>query len=437
MRVQIKKIVYPGKSLAESGGKIVFTDEGLPGEDVEVAVVREKKDFTEAETRDVVLKSPHRVEPRCAHYRSCSPYQVMDYGFQLETKKAQVREIFGREIRLDPETMEGFECVPSPQIWGYRNKAEFRILWKNGRAFLAYHEPKSQHDLIPVPRCYLVPDDMHPVFAKALRLANIERLYGIRSIEVKKSSASGRFLVILQAASPSDLEAVGRGFSRWTGDRRISGIVGVIKRGKSFKSALLWGEDFIDETVRGKIFRIGPRSFFQVNIGMLPRVVRDMENAIASLGIKNARIADLYCGIGTFGILLSQEGRKVIGVESEGENIAYLKKNLGLNRIEDYSILEGTSERWISRILKEEVDVLILDPPRKGVDPPVIQALRDNPVPLVLYLSCNPSTLARDLKNLLKSYELKGLKIYDFFPHTPHIETLAILERRKPVIISK
>jgi tRNA/tmRNA/rRNA uracil-C5-methylase (TrmA/RlmC/RlmD family) len=197
---------------------------------------------------------------------------------------------------------------------------------------------------------------------------------------------------------------------------------------------LLRGEEFLDEIVMGKIFRVGPRSFFQVNIGMLPLVVSDMESAIASSGMRNARLADLYCGIGTLGILLAKEGQKVTGVESEGANIACLRKNLELNRIEGYRILEGRSERWISSIVKEGVDILVLDPPRRGVEPGLIQILGDSPVSLVLYLSCNPSTLVRDLKNLLKSYELKSLKVYDFFPHTPHIESLAVLKTGVPSI---
>ena len=129
MQVRIKKIVYPGKSLAELEGKVVFTDAGLPGEVVEVEPVRERSSFIEARTVAVVEPSPRRVEPRCGHYKACSPWQDMEYALQLEVKGGQVREIFARELKLE---LAGPEVVPSPKIWGYRNRARFHIL-RDGR----------------------------------------------------------------------------------------------------------------------------------------------------------------------------------------------------------------------------------------------------------------------------------------------------------------
>jgi 23S rRNA (uracil1939-C5)-methyltransferase len=140
-------------------------------------------------------------------------------------------------------------------------------------------------------------------------------------------------------------------------------------------------------------------------------------------------IVDLYTGLGTFGIFLAAGAREVFGVEPEPANIRYLKRNIELNKAGNFAVCEGTSEEWLPQLLERDIGVVILDPPRKGADPGMLADLASSEVPLVLYLSCNPTTLARDLKILLPAYEIRGMKIYDFFPHTPHIETLAVLRR--------
>jgi len=138
-------------------------------------------------------------------------------------------------------------------------------------------------------------------------------------------------------------------------------------------------------------------------------------------------IADLYCGLGTFGLMLAPQAKEVFGVEPEPANLRYLKKNIERNGAGNFAICEGPSEEWLPDLLERGLDAVILDPPRRGADPHMLQQLAARPVSLVLYLSCNPATLARDLKILAAAYELRDLKIYDFFPHTPHIESLAVL----------
>ena len=133
---------------------------------------------------------------------------------------------------------------------------------------------------------------------------------------------------------------------------------------------------------------------------------------------------------------LAKRAREVFGVEPEAGNIAFLKKNLTLNGIGNFAVCEGTAEEWLPEILERGPGVVILDPPRRGVDPEIVARLVDDPVPRLLYLSCNPTTLARDLKGLLEAYDIANVRVYDFFPHTPHIETLVVLTYRKPVITS-
>lgn len=175
-------------------------------------------------------------------------------------------------------------------------------------------------------------------------------------------------------------------------------------------------------------FQVGARTFFQVNPPILEKAVEDMRGALREL--QEPRLADLYSGAGTLGILLSREAREIYGVESDPENIAALKKNLTLNRVGNFSVCEGTTEEWTPDLLEKGLDAAILDPPRRGVDGSILKALVLRPIPLLLYLSCNPATLARDLKVLSGAFAVRTLKAFDFFPHTPHIETLVALSRK-------
>ena len=429
MQILIKKIVYPGRSLADTDGKVVFTDEGLPGEVVEVEPVRERASYIEARTVGIIEPSARRVEPRCGHFRACSPWQNMEYALQLEVKAGQVREIFSRELRVD---LDRLEVVPSPKIWGYRNRARFHVLWQDNEPFAAYHEPGSEAAFIRTERCELVPDEMNGLLGAVIGGIGKGDLRGLTDIEIRRSAADGRMLISLGMGSGAEPGAVREVFGRLKDDYPLAGIVGLLNDRKKTSQVQLLGKGFVEENVAGTRFRIGAQSFFQVNIEQLAAVAGEMQRIAAASG--EPRIADLYCGIGTFGVLLAPGAKEVFGVESEEANIRFLKRNLTQNGVGNYSVCEGTSEEWIGEILDRNIDLIILDPPRKGVAPDLARALADDPVRTLIYLSCNPATLARDLKILLGAYELAEVKVFDFFPHTPHIETLTILNRACPLV---
>jgi 23S rRNA (uracil1939-C5)-methyltransferase len=184
---------------------------------------------------------------------------------------------------------------------------------------------------------------------------------------------------------------------------------------------------YIEETISGKTFRIGPESFFQINVPMLEEALKEMQKSTNQN--KKEIIADLYCGIGTFGICLSQYAKKVIGIESALGNISFLKSNLKLNKIKNFRLYEGSCEKLFPSLMTSGIDTLILDPPRKGLDGLLCKNILSSSIKKIIYLSCNPSTLSRDIKILSPQYNIKSIRMFDFFPHTPHIETLAILEK--------
>lgn len=423
MRLTIEKIVYPGRRLGRHEGKVVFTDRGLPGEVVEAGIWRDRKSYAEARTERILEPSADRREPRCGHFLACSPYQDMDYGLQLRVKKAQVEEILSRELKRAAGVEE---VAPSPEVWGYRNRIQLKTLWERGQARFVYNEPGEEESFVAVDRCHLVPERTNDLLGEVLERTNGGPWTSLTGIEVKNSRWSGQSLVVCHLDSGTVLDEVAGGLEELRLRFDLAGAVGFVFDGKRVARKRLFGRNFVEESVRGLTYRIGARSFFQVNVGILERVFDDMEAAVATMA--DPVVADLYCGIGTFGMFLAGRAREVFGVEADEENVADLKKNLALNRIGNFAVCEGTSEEWMEEILERRADVVVLDPPRRGIDARMVEALVRDPVPLVLYLSCNPTTLARDLKPLLEVYELAGLKVYDFFPHTPHIECLALLK---------
>lgn len=423
-RLKVEKIVYPGRSLALDQGKVVFTDRGLPGETVDVEVLRDRKSFAEGRTVAIVERSPARVEPRCGHYLACSPYQDMSYEAQLEVKRAQVEEILGRELKMK---LDGLAVTPSPEIWGYRNRIRLRILWENGRARAFYHEPGEEMAFLPVERCYLVSDAVNDLLAELVAFLGREEWEAVSGLEIRESRSRQRSLIVFHLEMPSRIEEMASKLAGLHNRFPLSGIVALVRDGSREHEEVLGGVPRLEESVSGVTYRIGARSFFQVNIGILEKVFDDMGAAVPDGG--ETAIADLYCGIGTFGIFLAGRAREVFGVEPEPVNIRYLKKNIELNRAGNFAVCEGTSEEWLPELLERDIGAVILDPPRKGADAGMLADLAASEVPLVLYLSCNPTTLARDLKVLLPACKIQDLKVYDFFPHTPHIETLAVLGR--------
>jgi 23S rRNA (uracil1939-C5)-methyltransferase len=422
--LKVEKIVYPGRSLALDQGKVVFTDRGLPGETVEVEVLRDRKTFAEAKTVRIIASSPARVEPRCDHYLACSPYQDMAYEAQLAVKKAQVEEIVGRELKLK---LHKLSMTASPEVWGYRNRIRLRILFEDGRARAYYHEPGEETAFLPVDRCALVSDRANDLIAELVAFLGREAWEAVSGLEIRDSRSRGKSLVIFHLESAARIEEMAGKLAGLHHRFPLSGIAALVRDGNAVREETLGGVARLEESVGGKTYRIGARSFFQTNVSILGQVFDDMKDAVRA--VPEAGIVDLYAGLGTFGLFLADAATEVFSVEPEPANLRYLKKNIELNKAGNVAVCEGTSEHWLASLLERNIGVVILDPPRRGADPGMLAELATSEVPLVLYLSCNPTTLARDLKILLPAYELRDIRVYDFFPHTPHIETLTALRR--------
>jgi 23S rRNA (uracil1939-C5)-methyltransferase len=422
MLVTIEKVVYPGRRLAVQDGRTIFTNEGLPGEQVEVEIVRDHKSYLETRTARIITESPDRVSPRCIHYAACSAYQTMTPELQARVKAEQLGEILSRIGDLD---MAAPDFVLAPDPWHYRNKVRFQVAWSGGRASLAYHAAGSETDVIPLRECHLVAPSVQALLSAVLDVADRRGLHALEGVEAKESRATGELLLNLfwsGAPSTNDLDPIlSEIFPRFP----VAGIVSFRPERGRRVGVTEWGRDSIVEHVRGHDFEIGAASFFQVHIAMLERILAEIESLPGITGAR--RIADLYCGIGTFGIALAGGAEIVESVESDPANVAFLKKNIARNRLDNVRIHEGRSEEWTPWLLEKPVDVVICDPPRKGLDPAIVRSFLTFKPGRIIYLSCNPTTLARDLKALRPLYAVEKITAFDVFPQTPHIETLAIL----------
>jgi 23S rRNA (uracil1939-C5)-methyltransferase len=425
MQVTIEKIVYPGRSLATIQGKVCLTDDGLPGEIVDIRPVKEKRNYTEARTVEIIKASAGRVANRCPHYKACSPYQSLSYPLQLEIKKGQIREILS--LGPDPAGID-LEIVPSPKIWNYRNKVRLHVLREGPSTHLAYNRPGSRDEFIKIQECFLVSDPINRLLADLVKILNGHGLPSLEEVEVRESRSHEEFLLNLYRKTHQKPETIDPLIAGLSPLHRLAGIVCLDRTKTGYQETTAWGKNYIEEDIDRTRFQVGSQSFFQVNIELLSQIICDIAE-MAELRAED-RIADFYCGLGTFGIALAPRVKSVYGVESGPENIEFLKRNLALNRVRNFTICEGSSEQWVPWVLDKQTDAVLFDPPRKGLGPEIIRCLRQRPPAKLIYLSCNPTTLARDLKELRAIYKIRSLRVYDFFPHTPHIETLAILEKK-------
>jgi 23S rRNA (uracil1939-C5)-methyltransferase len=421
MNIKIDKVVYPGKSMAKIDGKVIFTDQGLPGETVEVSTLKETKNYTQCQTIKIITPSPQRQVPRCKHYETCSLYQYMTYPKQIEIKKQQLQEILARQLKTD---LPDIKFRPSEKIWGYRNKIKLKVIWGGKKVFLAYNLPKSLSQFVAVDECFLSPDITNSFLRTFVELIAAKSFISITELTVREN-AKNQLLVNVYYNPSIDIKIHLDAFEPLVKKFSISGLMFIDQ--KTLNRTALFGDCFFKEAFDDIELCVGPESFFQINTGMLSVLVNDMQNNL-DLGADKT-LADLYCGVGTFGIILSQKVKKVIGVESGPENFFFMKKNIELNNIKNFEARLRSCEKNIDALLDEKPDLAIVDPPRKGLDAIICNALAESGPPSLAYISCDPATLARDLKILLSGYNIKKIYGYDFFPHTPHIETMVLLNR--------
>lgn len=443
MQIKIEKIVYPGKGLGRGeDGVAVFAEGGLPGETVEVEVTKSKKSFKEAKLVSVAKPSPDRIEAACPSFSKCGgcTFQHLSYENQLKMKRGYVDEL------LAATGLPSIEITPSPEVWGYRNKMEFSFFDEGKGLDIGLHRKGEFSRYFPVPPCLIADRDMLPAleavldFARASKLACYDKRDGsgfYRHLVLRKAKGSGQLLVNLvtnekTGAGPEFFAPLAEKLKNTAASFYWSINPGVSDTVQAEKLVLLSGAETIEERInvhgRQYSFLVSPFSFFQTNT---PGAEKLYELAVNFLepGLSD-KVLDLYCGTGTIGIIAAPFVGEVFGVEQVEAAVKDAEKNGERNKIKNITFAAGSVEKWIKHAGKPKFNAVILDPPRAGISTKVVSYMNELRPDRIVYVSCNPSTLARDLAllSVAPGYRPVRAAAVDMFPHTYHIETVVELK---------
>ena len=398
MQVHIEKLVYGGRGLGRVGGRVALVPFVAPGETVEVEAVREKKGLIEGRAVEWVSKSADRVEPRCPVFGVCGGchYQHLSYDQQLESKRQILRETLARVGKI---TWDGPVETVAGEPWGYRNRTQLRIAKRNRVANIGFFEAGS-HRLVATESCPVNSPLLNRAHETLRGMAQERRFPNfLREVEFFTNETDVQ-LNVLSSDRP-----LAKSFFEWCG-QKIEGFAPT---------------DTIDYPVGDDLFRVGSRSFFQVNRFL----VNELARVVA--GDASGRFAlDLYAGVGLFTVPLARQFERVVAVDASRRAMRDLRFNL--ERAEaDAQVVNLNVAEFLPSLI-DPVDFVVADPPRAGLGPEVTAELvRLRPARLVL-VSCDPPMLARDLSPLLESgYRIQSMTLVDLFPQTFHLETVVSL----------
>lgn len=444
LSLTVEALAIGGYGIGRANGMVVFLPYVVPGERVRVLVSKKKKGYLLGRPLEILERSPERVEPICRYFGSCGGclWQHMDYNAQLYWKTRHVEEAFQRIGGLD--NIDISPAIGSPKVFRYRNKMELSFGQQGGEApnfepILGFHKRDSYYKLVPVEDCLLMPEVGKEILNLSLQFIKENR---ISIYDNRTHSGLMRFLMLRYSISSNDCminvitsreDVLIEGLTRYLSKvSSVKTIVNNINRRLSAtsmgeKEILLWGDGHLDETVLGKVYRITANSFFQVNSYSLPLLLSTIMDFADIQG--DEKLVDAYCGIGTIGIFLADKVKEVTGIELIPANTQIASINIRLNEINNMKILEGKTEAVLKDVLTHD-SLLILDPPRAGLHKEVVKAIMDITPRKMVYVSCNPATLARDLSYLKEKYLIGRAMPIDMFPQTPHIETIVALKAK-------
>jgi len=428
--VQIDKLVYGGKGLAHDGSLAVFVEGVLPGESVRIQLERVKKGYAEGRLLEVVTPSPHRTDAPCPVYGQCGGCQLQHASptAQLELKRSILTETL---VRLGGLTaVDVMPFIASPEVYGYRHRARLAVVTPKGKAAsLAYHEEGS-HRLVPIAACPLLAPRLNEVIAHLNRaLAGSGALATVlQEVRLALSVTTGELMIQYEAERCTRRQAEGWFERVRTGLAGLKGQVLIAGRGLQQRR---WvdGETALTEQVAGLRLRCSDRSFVQANWRLNETLVETVTDwTLTGQDRAPLRVLELYAGIGNFGLPLARGGALVTLVEANPAALADARYNARVNHVGRCRFRQGPAEAILDASMPDEYDLVLMDPPRTGLSKEALAGLlRLRPHRLV-YLSCDPPTLARDLRAMREAgYRVTRLQGFDMFPQTMHIETLVEL----------
>lgn len=433
----IDRLGSSGEGIGHYHGYTVFVEGALPGETVEVRLDECHKRYARAHLLSIVQSSPNRVKPPCPLFGRCGGCQLMhlSYEKQLVMKHQRVLDALQRIGKITDVCVH--PCLPSPASLAYRNKIQLPVRPSDNGIVLGLYE-RGSHDLVEVDRCFIhcvAGEEVYQEIRTILKESDLEAYQPstgtgeLRHVIIKSAPQTGQVLVVFVTnRSPSPiLKQIAEKVRQ-----RCPAVKGVVHNlnvekdnvilGKKY--TLLAGEGSIHERLCGLTFKVSPASFFQVNSQQAERLYAKAVEFADLQG--NETVLDAYCGVGTLSLIFAQAAKKVVGVECVPEAIADAQENAKINQIGNASFVCAQSEEYIQSL--SHADVMVLNPPRKGCEPAFLEGIKRLHPKKVVYISCDPATLARDLACLCQGgYRIEQIQPYDMFPQTAHVESVTRL----------
>ncbi|WP_297812951.1 23S rRNA (uracil(1939)-C(5))-methyltransferase RlmD [uncultured Finegoldia sp.] len=403
MKIELIDMIDDGRCVAKYEGKTVFVDGGSVGEIVEATKTNEKKNLIFATKTKTIQQSPYKNEPLCPHFNECDGCNLQDitYKKELEIKKNSVLSKLQRIAKLDIKDTD----ILTNCEYHYRNKVDLKV--ENGK--IGYYNRKT-HNLVEISTCKIASESID----KMIKWLSDKNLNGTSEIKIR-ANYNDEIQISMDYISDEMLENL----------KSIDKIVEIYLKNKNYE-LVYRKKQFVDK-IGDLSFIISPKSFFQVNkynTSLLYDTAKQMMNAD-----EFDRILDLYCGIGTTTMYIGN-GNNTIGVEVVKDAVKDANENKKLNNLQNIKFIEEKSENVVGKLTKEHFDIILVDPPRKGMDEKVVDAIIKSTAKKLVYISCDPATLARDLKALTENgFEVEDVKLVDMFAKTMHVEAIALIQK--------
>ena len=439
----IKRLGINGEGVGYFKRGVVFVPGALPGEEIVAEATKIHPKYAEAKVKKIRKASEHRVQPQCPVYEQCGGCQVqhLDYTQQLREKRDIVKQALERHTKFNVDQLDIKETIGMDNPWNYRNKSQFQVGAKDGNIIAGLYGLNS-HDLIDIPECIV----QHP-FSNEITVTVKEAMQqlGIPAYDEKKKSGIVRTVIVRTGFETKEVQVVIVTISEKLPKKNrliqiiqekhpeVKSIVQNVNKEQTSlifgdKTIQLAGEPIINETLGDLSYELSARTFFQLNPTQTVKLYDEAKKAAALTGKEN--VVDAYCGVGTIGLWLSDEAKEVRGMDIIPESIEDAKKNAKRHGKTNTKFEVGKAEdvlpRWIAYD-NWKPDVIVVDPPRTGGDQQLLISILNAEPKKIVYVSCNPSTLAKDIQQLNKKYKVNYIQPVDMFPHTAHIECVSQL----------
>lgn len=414
LNLLIENINHDGEGIARNKGKVVFIPFTIVGEQVNVEIVEDKKYYSRGILKEIVTKSSHRIEAKCPYYYNCGgcSYQHMAYEMQTSLKQKIVQNTFKRIGGIDFEVKE---LIGMQKPWNYRNKVTWHLVEEQKSIKMGFYRMRS-NILIDIQQCTLLKPVLNEVSHIIREMIHELKIGEKSSIMIRHSNDLNKVMIEFINCIP------GKNLLK-----KLSGKAHSIYLQQRGSSKLLFGEKGLTQRTGHSTFILGPHDFFQINPEQNEKLIHLVRQYLDLSGTE--KVLDAYCGVGTFSINIARDAFRVLGIDSNLQAINNAINNTLLNNIRNCQFIAGSCEHVLVN-LKTRFNRIIVDPPRAGLKEAFIRSILSVCPKIIVYISCNPSTLARDIKQfILNDYKLIDIQPLDMFPQTSNIENIVLLQK--------